>query len=86
MEWARGVVKVFEEEGIAKGAAAVTFNGKMVDTPVYDNARTILATVAEIAAFDAKRPGLGPRVHPQGAGVMREGRPSGRPLLGMGLD
>ncbi|MDP3046977.1 MAG: CoA ester lyase [Chloroflexota bacterium] len=55
VEWARGVVKVFEEEGIAKGAAAVTFNGKMVDTPVYDNARTILATVAEIAAFDAKR-------------------------------
>ena len=55
VEWARGVVKVFEEEGIAKGAAAVTFNGKMVDTPVYENARTILATVAEIAAFDAKR-------------------------------
>jgi citrate lyase subunit beta/citryl-CoA lyase len=55
VEWARGVVKVFEEEGIAKGMAAVTFNGKMVDTPVYDNARTILATVAEIAAFDAKR-------------------------------
>jgi hypothetical protein len=27
----------------------------MVDTPVYDNARTILATIAEISAFDAKR-------------------------------
>jgi hypothetical protein len=27
----------------------------MVDTPVYENARTILATVEEIAAFDAKR-------------------------------
>jgi hypothetical protein len=27
----------------------------MVDTPVYDNARTILATMAEISAFDAKR-------------------------------
>jgi citrate lyase beta subunit len=29
--------------------------GKMVDTPVYDNARTILAIMAEISAFDAKR-------------------------------
>jgi citrate lyase subunit beta / citryl-CoA lyase len=55
VEWALGVVKVFEEEGIAKGSAAVTYKGKMVDTPVYDNARTILATVTEIAAFDAKR-------------------------------
>jgi len=55
VEWAKGVVKVFEEEGIAKGAAAVSYMGKMVDTPVYDNARTILATMQEIAAFDAKR-------------------------------
>jgi len=55
VDWAKGVVKVFEEEGIAKGAAAVTYLGKMVDTPVYDNARTILAIIAEISAFDAKR-------------------------------
>jgi citrate lyase subunit beta/citryl-CoA lyase len=55
VDWAKGVVKVFEEEGIAKGAAAVTYLGKMVDTPVYDNARTILAIMAEISAFDAKR-------------------------------
>jgi citrate lyase subunit beta/citryl-CoA lyase len=55
VEWAKGVVKVFEEEGIAKGMAAVSYNGKMVDTPVYDNARTILTTLAEIEAFDKKR-------------------------------
>ena len=55
VEWAEGVVKVFEEEGLAKGKAAVTYKGKMVDTPVYDNARTILATRDEIAAFDKKR-------------------------------
>jgi citrate lyase subunit beta/citryl-CoA lyase len=55
VEWAKGVVKVFEEEGIAKGSAAVSYKGKMVDTPVYENARTILAIVAEIIAFDAKR-------------------------------
>ncbi len=54
VEWAKGVVKVFEEEGIAKGMAAVSYKGKMVDTPVYDNARTILATLAEIEAFDKK--------------------------------
>jgi citrate lyase subunit beta/citryl-CoA lyase len=55
VEWANGVKKVFEEEGIAKGAAAVSYMGKMVDTPVYENARTILAIMEEIAAFDAKR-------------------------------
>ena len=55
VDWAKGVVKVFEEEGLAKGKAAVSYLGKMVDTPVYDNARTILATVAEIEAFDKKR-------------------------------
>ncbi len=55
VEWAQGVVKVFEEEGIAKGAAAVSYQGKMVDTPVYENAQTVLATMEEISAMDAKR-------------------------------
>jgi citrate lyase subunit beta/citryl-CoA lyase len=55
VEWAKGAVKVFEEEGIAKGSTAVSFQGKMVDTPVYDNARTILATMDEIASFEEKR-------------------------------
>ncbi len=55
VEWANGVVKVFEEEGIAKGAAAVTYQGKMVDTPVYENAKTVLATMEEISAMEGKR-------------------------------
>jgi citrate lyase subunit beta/citryl-CoA lyase len=55
VEWAKGVVKVFEEEGIAKGAAAVTYQGKMVDTPVYENAKTVLATMEEISAMEGKR-------------------------------
>lgn len=50
VEWANGVVKVFEEEGIAKGKAAVSYLGKMVDTPVYLNAKDILAAQAEIDA------------------------------------
>jgi citrate lyase subunit beta/citryl-CoA lyase len=54
VEWAEGVKKVFEEEGIAKGSAAVSYKGKMVDTPVYENALQILRTMAEIKAADAK--------------------------------
>ena len=50
-------VKVFEEEGLAKGKAAVSFNGKMVDTPVYLNAKDILSAQAEIDEKDAKRKG-----------------------------
>jgi citrate lyase subunit beta / citryl-CoA lyase len=55
VEWAREVVKAFEEEGIAKGMAAINYKGQMVDTPVYDSAKTILATMEEITAFDKKR-------------------------------
>lgn len=55
VEWAVGVVQVFEEEGIAKGKAAVSYKGKMVDTPVYLNAQDILAAHAEIEAKDAKK-------------------------------
>jgi len=55
VEWAIGVVKVFEEEGIAKGKAAVSYNGKMVDTPVYLNAKDILAAQAEIEAKEGKK-------------------------------
>jgi len=55
VEWAEGVKKVFEEEGIAKGSAAVSYKGKMVDTPVYENALQILRTMEEIKAADAKK-------------------------------
>lgn len=50
VEWAREVVKVFEEEGIAKGSAAVAYKGHMVDTPVYIGAKKILQTINEIEA------------------------------------
>lgn len=55
VEWAIGVAKVFEEEGIAKGAAAVAYNGKMVDTPVYESARQILAIGKEIEELESLR-------------------------------
>lgn len=54
VDWAEGVKKIFEEEGIAKGAAAVAYKGKMVDTPVYENALQILSTMEEIRAAEAK--------------------------------
>ena len=54
VEWAEGVKKVFEEEGIAKGSAAVSYKGNMVDTPVYENALTILSIMKEIKAAEAK--------------------------------
>ncbi len=57
VEWAKAVVKVFEEDGIAKGSAAVTLNGHMVDTPVYINAKTILDGVTQIEAKEKKRNG-----------------------------
>jgi citrate lyase subunit beta/citryl-CoA lyase len=52
VEWAEGVKKVFEEEGLAKGSASVSYQGKMVDTPVYENAMQILNTMAEIKAVE----------------------------------
>ena len=54
VEWAEGVKKVFEEEGIAKGTAAVTYKGKMVDTPVYENAMQILRTMEEIRTAESR--------------------------------
>jgi citrate lyase subunit beta/citryl-CoA lyase len=55
VEWARGVVEAFEKDALAKGLAAISYKGKMVDTPVYENARTILAVMEEIEAKEAKR-------------------------------
>lgn len=50
VEWAQNVVKVFEEEAIAKGKAAISINNKLVDTPVYLNALDILKIQDEIEA------------------------------------
>lgn len=50
VEWSKKVVKVFEEEGIAKGSASVNLEGNMVDTPVYLRAKDVLRAQAEIDA------------------------------------
>lgn len=55
VKWSKDVVKVFEEEGLAKGKASVPFNGNMVDTPVYLRAKDVLDRQTEIDAKAAAR-------------------------------
>lgn len=50
VEWAKKIVKLFEEEGLAKGKASINVDGAMVDTPIYLNAKDILNTYEEIRA------------------------------------
>ena len=42
VEEAKVIKQFFEEEGLAKGLAAVSLDGKMVDTPVYLSAMNVL--------------------------------------------
>lgn len=54
VKWAEEVKKIFDEEGIAKGIGVVSYKGKMIDKPVYDDAVTILAAVKEIAEAETE--------------------------------
>lgn len=53
--WAKDIKEVFEKEGVAKGKAAITHGGKLVDTPVYTKALNILERQKEIAEKDGAR-------------------------------
>lgn len=50
---AREVVRLLEQEGIAKGRAAIPVDGRMIDTPIYWQAKRLLAW-AEAAGVAAK--------------------------------
>ena len=39
---ARDVIRLLDKEGIAKGRAAIPVNGKMIDTPIYWQAKRLL--------------------------------------------
>ncbi len=39
---AKAIVEAFERDGLAKGLAAIPFNGKMVDTPIYWRAKRLV--------------------------------------------
>ena len=49
VEFARGLVAEFEKE-VGSGRAAFTYKGRMVDLPVVDQARLVLARHAAIEA------------------------------------
>ncbi|MCH7999912.1 MAG: CoA ester lyase [Chloroflexi bacterium] len=48
---AKDVIRLLDNEGIAKGIAAIPVNGKMIDTPIYWQAKRLLrwAEAAEIS-------------------------------------
>ena len=52
VEFAQGLVAEFEKE-VATGRAAFTYRGRMVDLPVVDQSRQVLARHAAIAARNA---------------------------------
>lgn len=43
---AREIVEAFERDGLAKGLAAISFGGKMVDTPIYWRAKRLVELAA----------------------------------------
>jgi citrate lyase subunit beta/citryl-CoA lyase len=53
-EAARRIVAAFED-GLARGTASVSVDGAMVDTPVYERARRLLARAAAVAAVEQRK-------------------------------
>ena len=53
VEYARRVINVYEETEAA-GRASVSLDGKMIDIPIVDRARTLLARADAIAAREAR--------------------------------
>lgn len=54
LEWAEGALATFED-ALARGLGAVTFRGAMVDLPVADRARAILARAGALEEMRAQR-------------------------------
>lgn len=44
---ARDIVAAFEREGLARGRAAISVGGKMIDTPIYLRARRLLESAGD---------------------------------------
>lgn len=53
--YARKVTAYFETEGLAKGLASVSLDGKMVDTPVYTSALDVINLYHKIKEKEARR-------------------------------
>jgi len=54
VEYARRVVAAFED-GVARGTASVSLDGKMVDIPVYKRAQVILARAEAVAEAERRK-------------------------------
>jgi citrate lyase subunit beta / citryl-CoA lyase len=54
VQYARRVVQVFEE-GVARGTASVSFDGKMIDIPIYHRAQRILERAAVIETVERRK-------------------------------
>ncbi len=59
--WARRVVECFEESS-RKGRASTSLDGRMVDTPIYKQALSILETVEAIEERNNRKKELGKRL------------------------
>jgi len=55
IEWAKGYIKVYEEQLTTKGLPEVTYNGERMYRPRYLAARKILEIIEEIADKERKR-------------------------------
>lgn len=53
--YARKVAAYFEKEGLAKGLASVSLDGKMVDTPVYTSALDVIKLYDDIREKEARK-------------------------------
>jgi citrate lyase subunit beta / citryl-CoA lyase len=54
VEWSRRVIEAFEQ-GVARGTASVAVDGRMIDIPIAEKARHILARANAIAAKEARK-------------------------------
>jgi len=57
INWAKKVVEAFEE-AIKKGLGAISVDGRMVDQPVYEQAKSVLALAEAIQQVESKKKGI----------------------------
>jgi citrate lyase subunit beta / citryl-CoA lyase len=54
VQWSKRVIEAFEE-GLARGTASVALDGRMIDIPIVDKARRVLARADAIAAKETRK-------------------------------
>ncbi len=54
MDWARRAVQAFEH-GVEQGKAAVSLDGRMIDTPIYKQAKLLMERAAAIEEVEARK-------------------------------